>query len=210
MSYWGKLLGGMAGFAVGGPLGAVTGAALGHAADRNGAPNRPLLGLFTADRFHPARIAAMFAPREQVFAIGIVALSAKLAKCDGPVSRAEIDGFKRHFRIPAESAHEVGRLFDQARDTPDGFEPYANQLGESFADNRGVLEDVLAGLFGIARADGPVNAAEPAASAWTGRHGSACAAAPHAPRRAASQTHTACSALRGRHPTTRCGRLGSS
>ncbi len=160
MSYWGKLLGGMAGFAVGGPLGAVTGAALGHAADRNGAPNRPLLGLFTADRFHPARIAAMFAPREQVFAIGIVALSAKLAKCDGPVSRAEIDGFKRHFRIPAESAREVGRLFDQARDTPEGFEPYANQLGESFADNRGVLEDVLAGLFGIARADGPVNAAE--------------------------------------------------
>ena len=31
---------------------------------------------------------------------------------------------------------------------------------ESFADNAGVLEDVLAGLFGIARSDGPVNAAE--------------------------------------------------
>ena len=151
MSYWGKLLGGMAGFAMGGPPGAVMGAALGHAADRG--------GINTA-RLHPARLAAMFAPREQVFAMAVVALAAKLAKCDGPVTRAEIDGFKRHFRVPAESAREVGRLFDHARDTPDGFEGYAQQLGTSFADSRGVLEDVLAGLFGIARADGPVNPTE--------------------------------------------------
>ena len=39
-------------------------------------------------------------------------------------------------------------------------EPYARQLGDSFTDNRGVLEDVLAGFFGIARADGPVNPKE--------------------------------------------------
>ncbi len=151
MSYWGKVLGGMAGFAMGGPPGAIMGAALGHAADSG--------GINTA-RFHPARLAALFAPREQVFAMAVVALSAKLAKCDGPVSRVEIDGFKRHFRIPPESAREVGRLFDQARDTTDGFEGYASQLGTSFADNRGVLEDVLAGLFGVARSDAPVNAAE--------------------------------------------------
>ncbi len=151
MSYWGKLLGGMAGFAMGGPPGAVMGAALGHAADRGG---------INAGSFHPARLAAMFTPREQLFAISIVSLSAKLAKCDGPVSRAEIDGFKRHFRVPPESAREVGRLFDLARDNPDGFEGYATQLGTSFADSPGVLEDVLAGLFGVARADAPVNAAE--------------------------------------------------
>jgi len=90
----------------------------------------------------------------------VVALSAKLAKCDGPVTRAEIDAFRRAFRVPAENAREVGRLFDQARDSPDDFEPYARQLGVSFADNRGQLEDVLAALFGVARADGPVNATE--------------------------------------------------
>jgi len=160
MSYWGKLLGGVAGFAMGGPPGAIMGAALGHAADRGAARGLPRFGLFDSARLHPARIAALFAPREQVFAMAVVALSAKLAKCDGPVTRAEIDGFKRHFRVAPDNAREVGRLFDQARDRPDGFEPYAQQLGESFADNRGVLEDVLAGLFGIARADGPVNAAE--------------------------------------------------
>jgi DnaJ like chaperone protein len=150
----------MAGFAMGGPFGAVMGAALGHAADSGAVPRLARGGFFDPASFHPARIAAMFAPREQVFAMSIVALSAKLAKCDGPVSRSEIDAFKRHFRIPTESAAHVGRLFDQARDTQDDFEPYARQLGESFSDTRGVLEDVLAGFFGIARADGPVNSKE--------------------------------------------------
>ena len=34
------------------------------------------------------------------------------------------------------------------------------QLGESFADNRGMLEDVLAALFVIARADGALRQSE--------------------------------------------------
>ncbi len=163
MSYWGKLLGGMAGFAMGGPPGAVMGAALGHAADSGAMPrlSRNIMrNLPNAGSFHPARLTALFAPREQVFAMAVVALSAKLAKCDGAVSRVEIDAFKRHFRVQPENAREVGRLFDQARDSQDGFMPYATQLGESFADSRGVLEDVLAGLFGIARADGALTQQE--------------------------------------------------
>ena len=159
MGYWGKIIGGVAGFAMGGPMGAVVGAALGHAADagavpRSACPVRPQVG------WNPARLAAMFSRRDQLFAICVVVLSAKLAKCDGPVRREEIDAFKRQFRIPPESVRDIGRLFDQARDSADGFEPYAVQLGEAFADNRGMLEDVLAALFVIARADGPVNSRE--------------------------------------------------
>jgi DnaJ like chaperone protein len=160
MGYWGKLFGGVAGFAMGGPPGAVMGAALGHAADSGAMGRLARGGFLDPGRYHPARIAAMFTPREHFFAMAVVSLSAKLAKCDGPVTRPEIDAFKRHFRIPQESMRQVGRLFDQARDSSGDFEPYARQLGESFADTRGVLEDVLAGLFGIARADGPVNQKE--------------------------------------------------
>ena len=69
-----------------------------------------------------------------------------------PVKRAEIDAFKRQFRIPPELVRDIGRLFDHARDSAEGFETYAAQLGEAFADNRGMLEDVLAALFFIARA----------------------------------------------------------
>jgi DnaJ like chaperone protein len=160
MGYWGKIFGGVAGLVMGGPPGAVMGAALGHAADKGAIGFLGRKGWLDPGSYHPARLAALFAPKEQIFAMGVVALSAKLAKCDGPVTRPEIDAFKRHFRIPPQNLHEVGRLFDLARDNADDFEPYARQMGESFSDNRGLLEDVLNGLFGIARSDGAVNTKE--------------------------------------------------
>ena len=155
MSFWGKVVGGVAGFAMGGPFGAVVGAALGHAADQGAVPMPN--GLMPNGAM---KVAALFGRRDQLFAINVVVLSAKLAKCDGPVNRHEIDAFKRSFRVPAQSVREVGRLFDQARDSSDGYETYASQLGEVFADNRGMLEDVMMALFALARADGAVNARE--------------------------------------------------
>ncbi len=161
MSYWGKIIGGAAGLLMGGPVGAVFGAALGHAADSGGMPNMRLpFGGGPNGLLSPARIAALLGRKDQVFAICVVVLAAKLAKCDGPVRREEIDAFKRQFRIPPEAMGDIARLFDQARDTSEGFRGYAVQLGESFADNRGMLEDVLASLFALARADGSVNQSE--------------------------------------------------
>ncbi len=155
MGVWGKILGGVAGFFTGGPLGAVVGAAMGHAADE-GTIGRA----FRPSPHGAADLAAMLGSREQLFAICVVVLSAKLAKCDGAVKREEIDAFKRMFRIPPESLREVGQLFDQARDSDEGYESFAQRLGEAFADNKGMLEDVLAALFQIARADGPLTRAE--------------------------------------------------
>jgi DnaJ like chaperone protein len=165
---WGKIIGGVAGFAVGGPAGAIMGAALGHAADSGAIPQiqkglrgfMPGAGTTSSAPLNSARLAAMLGHRDQLFAIAAVTLSAKLAKCDGPVNRTEIDAFKRSFRIPPQSARDIGRLFDQARDSPEGFADYATQLGEAFADAPGVLEDVLAALFAIARADKPVTVTE--------------------------------------------------
>ena len=156
MSYWGKIVGGVMGFATGGPFGAMMGVALGHAADQGASRFRLPAGF----NINPARLAAMLGGREQLFAIAVVVLSAKLAKCDGAVVREEIDAFKRQFRIPAASVRDVGRLFDQARDSNEGFESYARQLGDAFSDTPGVLEDVLTALFAIARSDKPVNGRE--------------------------------------------------
>jgi DnaJ like chaperone protein len=165
MGYWGKIIGGVAGFAMGGPPGAIFGAAVGHAVD-SGAIQAGKLSFQKLGgpgaAWNPAGIAALLGRRDQLFAIGVVVLSAKLAKCDGNVSRDEVDAFKRHFRIPPEAVRDIGRLFDQARDSPDGFESFADQLGQAFADNRGMLEDVLVALFAIARADGVVNNSEAA------------------------------------------------
>ncbi|WP_428488469.1 TerB family tellurite resistance protein [Rhodopila sp.] len=159
MGYWGKLIGGTAGFFVAGPYGAVIGAALGHAAD-SGTIQSMRLPFGQDMPFTPARVAGMLGRKEEVFAVTVTVLAAKLCKADGAVKREEIDAFKRHFRIPPESARNIGRMFDQARDSNDSFEPYAAQLGETFGDNRGTLEEVLKALFLIARADGPLNTRE--------------------------------------------------
>jgi DnaJ like chaperone protein len=152
LGFWGKILGGVAGFALGGPAGALMGAALGHAADSG--PGQQRIHTSTAD------IAALIGGRESLFAVTIVVLAAKLAKVDGAVRREEIDTFKRLFHVPPENMVEVGRLFDRARDSADDYEQFARRLGEAFADNRAMLEDVLHALVQIARADGPVNKAE--------------------------------------------------
>jgi DnaJ like chaperone protein len=166
---WGKIIGSVAGFAMGGPFGAVAGLALGHAAESGGfgrigsAGMNAVGGLLGPGKGRPALFGAPAAlGRDQVFAIGVVVIAAKLCKCDGAVNRAEIDAFKRQFHAPPESARDVGRLFDQARDSPEGVEGYALHMGETFSDNHGMLEDVLAALFAIARADKPVNGAEQA------------------------------------------------
>ena len=158
---WGKIIGGMAGFAMGGPFGAMMGAAFGHAAEEGMAGKAgafPGFGSFNVGfgpvpNFQSAR-------REQLFAVSVVVLAAKVAKVDGPVKRAEIDAFKRAFRIPPEAVRDIGHLFDQARESNENPIRYAEQLGAAFADAPGTLEDVLTALFTIAAADGPINARE--------------------------------------------------
>ncbi len=158
MSMWGKIIGGVAGFAVGGPLGAMVGAALGHAAESGGGAVRGLLP--APDPATALRVAAMMGRREDVYALCVVVLAAKVAKCDGHVVRAEIDAFKRVFRVPPEAVRDVGRLFDQARESNDPPDAYAEQLAASFGDAPHLLEGVLAALFVVARADGAVTPRE--------------------------------------------------
>ncbi|AQS87478.1 molecular chaperone DnaJ [Neoasaia chiangmaiensis NBRC 101099] len=167
MGVWGKMFGGVAGFAVGGPFGALMGAALGHAADRGSLLDAPAGGW--NDHWHArgrpdpngaafmaaAKVSSFMGKNDQLYAIGLVALCAKVAKIDGPVNRREIDAFKQCFRFPPDNAREVGLLFDRARDRTDDFEMYGRELGRAFANDRAPLEDLLVALFTIARADVP-------------------------------------------------------
>jgi DnaJ like chaperone protein len=151
LSLWGKIIGGMAGFAMGGPFGAVMGAALGHAAEEG----------TRAPEIDPRpELAAQIQNKDQLFSIGVIVLSAKLAKSDGPVKRVEIDAFKRVFRIPDENMRDVGLLFDRAREDAGGYEPFAARMGVVFADQPQMLEEVLAALHHVARADGPMTRGE--------------------------------------------------
>lgn len=158
MSIWGKIIGGAAGMLLGGPLGALVGVAIGHVAhDRSKTGEggeRPRL-------FNAEGIAGMAERARQVaFTVAVVTLAAKMAKADGAVTREEIDAFKRIFRIPPEEAGNVGKVFDAARRSSEGFEVYARQIAGLFRDSPAVLEELLTALYLIARADGALHPAE--------------------------------------------------
>ncbi|MGP1396784.1 MAG: TerB family tellurite resistance protein [Inquilinaceae bacterium] len=143
MSIWGKLVGGAAGFALGGPLGALIGAAAGHAVDKIAA--------------NVVAVEAGDNTKALAFTIAVIALGAKMAKADGTVTRDEVAAFKQVFHVPPEETRNVGRIFNLARRDSQGFEPYARQVASMFADRPEVLEELLACLFHIAKADGEIH-----------------------------------------------------
>jgi DnaJ like chaperone protein len=136
MSVWGKVSGAAAGLFVGGPIGALVGAVAGH---------------FFLDRDSDPGV---------TFTIAIIALAGKMARADGVVSEQEFDIFRRVFTMPPEEEKNVRRIFDLARQDVAGFEHYAGQIAGLFRGNPAVLEDVLDGLFEIAKADGVLHPCE--------------------------------------------------
>ena len=96
--------------------------------------------------------------RRQVgFSVAMIALSAKMAKADGVVTHDEVHAFEHIFQVPPRERRNVERLYDLARQDVAGFEAYAERIarvcGTGHA-NCAMLEDVLDGLFYIAKADG--------------------------------------------------------
>jgi DnaJ like chaperone protein len=107
-----------------------------------------------------AGLASSEVRREAAFAIGVIALSAKMAKADGVVTRAEVDAFCRIFAIPAGEERNVARVYNLAKRDVAGFDSYARDIGRLLAEDPTMLEAVLDGLFDIARADGAVHERE--------------------------------------------------
>jgi DnaJ like chaperone protein len=160
MSVWGKVVGGATGFALGGPLGALLGGLAGHAVDWMRDSTRSLQDQSQPMGEAEADHRADDNTKRVAFTIAVIVLGAKMAKADGVVTKDEVQAFKQVFHVPPEEMKNVGRVFNQARKDSSGFEPYAKQIARMFKHNPSVLEELLDGLFHIARADGQVSKAE--------------------------------------------------
>jgi len=146
MSILGKLSGAAAGFMLGGgPVGALIGALAGH---------------FLIDREMP-QLAPGDAPGV-VFTIAMIALAAKMAKADGTVTDDEVETFHRLFRVSPHEQSSVDRIFRLAQQDTAGYEAYAGQIAKMLAGNPALMEDILDGLFEIAKADGVFHPGEAA------------------------------------------------
>ena len=144
MSIWGSLIGGMIGFSLGGPFGMLLGSLLGGKISR--ARSRGNFGTFTQP--------------QQIFALSLIVLSAKLSKADGKVSREELVAVKDKLKIPENEIDQVGKIFNKAKEDSTGYEPYAQQIAQIYKGNINVLEEVINILFYIAEADGEVSSSE--------------------------------------------------
>lgn len=101
------------------------------------------------------------APEKSVaFTIGMIALGAKMAKADGVVTKDEVSAFKQVFHVPEKDMAAVQRVFDLAKQDIAGFESYAEQVADLFVPQSSVLENVMDGLFHIAKADHAIHERE--------------------------------------------------
>jgi DnaJ like chaperone protein len=94
--------------------------------------------------------------RQKHFTIAMVSLCAKIAKSHGRVTPAKIAAFQAMVTFPREDVQALGRLFDRARSTSEGYETYARQIAALYLHNNIVLSRVMETLCVIARADGPL------------------------------------------------------
>ena len=136
MSIWGKIAGVAAGYAIGGVPGAVFGALAGH---------------FVLDRIND---------RQVIFTIALISLAAKMTRADGIVSPIEVQAVQSVLRVPETEHANMVRVFRLAQEDVAGFDTYARQIRDIYADSPQVLEDVLDVLFYIAYADGNLHPAE--------------------------------------------------
>ncbi|ETX30756.1 molecular chaperone DjiA [Roseivivax isoporae] len=100
--------------------------------------------------------------RSVAFAIAVIALSAKMAKADGLVTRDEVTAFREVFHIAPGDEPGAARVFNLARQDVAGYEDYAARIKRMFGDETATLCDLLEGLFHIALADGDYHPAEDA------------------------------------------------
>ena len=144
MSIWGTLIGGMLGFTIGGPIGA-------------------LLGSFLGSKFSGGKVKSINFSNEnsqQIFALALIILSAKISKADGVVTKDELLAIKEKLNIPDSEIDNVAKVFNVAKQDDLGFEPYAQQISQIYSKNKTALVEVLNILLYIAEADGEVSKPE--------------------------------------------------
>jgi len=153
MSWFGKILGGGIGMAMGGPLGAILGAGLGHTLlDQNAGA-----GLRMA-RLSPRET------RQTVFFTATFAMLGKMAKADGAVSAEEIRVVERFMTermgLDARTRQLAIRIFNQGKTGTTPFSAYADQFGQVFAQEVEMRVMLFELLHTLAVADGALHPEE--------------------------------------------------
>jgi DnaJ like chaperone protein len=156
MSWFGKIIGGTLGLFVGGPIGAIGGAALGHFMfDRHdegggafgwgeqiGAGQRQRV--FTTEQTQATYFVALFS------------MLGKLAKADGTVSQAEGEAFKamlKQMPLNRDQRQFAINIFNEAKRSPYSIEDFARQFRQITAGRTEIHTQMVDMLYQLAAVD---------------------------------------------------------
>lgn len=153
MGWFEKVVGGAIGFAItGGPVGAILGAIVG------GAVGEGRRAVSTAPRLTRAE------SRQSLFFVTTFSMLGKLARADGQVSPPEIEvieTFMRdELRLEPRAREFAISIFRQAKESPHGFNAFAEQFANSFANEPEMKEMLIDLLLRVSVADGKVHQRE--------------------------------------------------
>ncbi len=154
MSWLKKIIGGTIGFVIAGPLGAIAGAAIGHALDMDSQ------NLQTAQR---ARLSAN-EEAQFTFFVATFSMLAKLVKADGRVTREEIDTVEKFMLydlgLDPISRQIASNIFHAAIESPDRFHDFAAQFYSQFQTQPQMLDLMIDILLRVSIADGDLSLSE--------------------------------------------------
>lgn len=161
MGWFGKLTLGTLGLLLGGPLGAIAGAALGHALIDKGVEFAK-----QSTRAIPPPEFGRAERAQAAFFISLFSMLGKLSKIDGVVSREEIavvQGFIDSLPISASEKQFARQIFNEAKTSPYRIEDFAAQLYQAINSQPALVLTYFDLLFRIVAADGTLHSAEESA-----------------------------------------------
>ena len=161
MGWFGKLTFGSLGLFLGGPLGAIAGAALGHhLVDKDGDRTGGVSYITRQPR--PDRTERA----QAAYFISLFSILGKLAKIDGVVTKDEIvvaNRFIEQLKIPDTEKQFARQIFNEAKNSNYSIDDFAFQLYQTNRQEPTILLSFINLLFQIAAADRTFHPAEEAA-----------------------------------------------
>lgn len=160
MGWFGKIVGGIFGWLIGGPLGLVAGLTFGHAMDKASAMEDGERG-GTHSRFQVFSSMRNAGDRSQlIFFVAAFSMLARIATSDdSKVSDAEyrkvLDFIDRDLQLDAYSRSSALRVFQAALRTEGSFEDFALQFQQHFSTQTGLILLMMDILYRVSTADGP-------------------------------------------------------
>jgi DnaJ like chaperone protein len=159
MAWFGKIIGGIVGFTLGGPIGFIAGIAFGNLFDK--AENYD--GNSSGTKYYEfgQRRMNRIEQRNMLFFVGVFSLLARLTQADSRVSneeRAAVNNFiDNELGLDPGSKNAARRVFEAALVNGGTVEQFAKQLYSGFSNDQAILQLTIDALFKVAISDGSLS-----------------------------------------------------